>query len=102
MSYALKIWKFTFLCKSGYDRIAFHHTADAIYEWNLNITWHAYCQYYNRTRERRTFQSAVLNALDNVEKEHTPNNRKYREEWIKSPLKKAIDETRQLARENLY
>ena len=100
MAYVINIWKFTFVCKSGYDRIAFHHTADAIY-WN-KLIWHAYCQYYNRTRERWTYQTAVLDSLDKAEEDNKPDSRKYREEWIKSPLKKAIDEAKKLARENLY
>ena len=100
MAYSINIWKFTFLCKSDYDRIAFHHTADAIFNWRY--VWHSYCQYYNRTWERWTYQTAVLDCLDNVEKEYREDERKYREERTKSPLKKAIDEARKLARENLY
>jgi hypothetical protein len=100
MAYTINIWKFTFVCKSDYDRIAFHHTADAIYR-NRNVG-NSYCQYYNRTRERWTFQTAVLDSLYNAEENNRPNKRKYREEWLNSPLKKAIDEAKKLARENLY
>lgn len=100
MATTIKIGKFDFLCKSAWDNIAFHHTADAIYKWKH--VGYAYCQYYNRTWERWTYQTAVLDALYNAKEKYSPRKWSEYEEWINSPLKKDIDEARQLARDNLY
>lgn len=113
----IKIGKFTFLCKSLSDRIAFHHEVDAIYK--KKAIWSAFCQYYNRTRERRTFQTCVLDALENIrdekikaEKNHlvryNPSWKAYEKlqdfihDFDRSKLGKDIAEAMKLAKENCY
>lgn len=95
----IKIWKITFNCKSERDRIAFHHECDAVFNWQCVAS--AYCQYYNRTYERRTYQTCVLDALNNIEEKFKTTRRKW-ERFTNSELWKAVRETRELARNNLY
>lgn len=57
-----KFWKFTFVCSCRGNRSWFVHECTMFNENNIELA-SSKCQYYNRTREPRTYYTAIRDCV---------------------------------------
>lgn len=57
----MNFWKFTFVCESKSNRSGFKHECTMFL--NNREIWFSKIQYYNRTRERFTYESVIDDCL---------------------------------------
>lgn len=63
-----KFWKFTFVCSCRGNRSWFVHECTMFNENNVELE-SSKCQYYNRTREPRTYYTAIRDCLRSYRRE---------------------------------
>lgn len=61
--YGFKLWKFDFKCNSRSNRSWFVHEGELYFNWEFYPEVTEKIQYYNRTRERFTYESLLKNLV---------------------------------------